>query len=143
MAGAGAVAGAGAGAGAGATESQIRSGRNSRCANFVLWCPKNLGLHFFWAQDFTVSCKVLGRGFFRRAGSFPYISRQGMTSLDLCLQLIPSGQGNQPRCRQPALAGLGSPRYHRKGGGHWRWMALDGMFYVLSHVNWGSYIVDQ
>ena len=57
----------------------------------------------------TVPCKVLGRGFFHRAGSFAYISRQGMTSLELCLQLIPSGQGNQPRRQQPALAGYASP----------------------------------
>ena len=40
--------------------------------------------------------KVQGRGIFRRAGSFTYISRKGMTSLYLCLQLIPSGQGDQP-----------------------------------------------
>ena len=162
----------------------------------------------------TVSCKVLGRGFFRRAGSSPYISRQWRTSrgggplvishkcwliswlisaprppmhflhktfpgtsdkishcakfhssswliswlpksdlcettersppLDLCLQLILSGQGNQPRPRQPALAGLASPRHHRReAGGHWRYMALNGMFYILSHVNKGSYLVDQ
>ena len=53
----------------------------------------------------TVLCEGRVRGFFRRASSFPYISRQGMTSLDLCLQLIPPGQGNQPRHRQPT-AGL-------------------------------------
>ena len=57
---------------------------------------------------------VLGRGFFRRTSSFTYISRQGMTLLDFCLQLIPPGQGNQTRRRQPALAGLPSPR--NKGG---------------------------
>ena len=69
----------------------------------------------------TVPCEARGRGFFRRADSFVYISRQGMTSLDLCLQLIPPGQGNQPRRRQPALAGLASPRNHRReAGGHWR-----------------------
>ena len=57
--------------------------------------------------------------FFRRAGSFTYITRQGMTSLDLYLQLIPHGQGKQLRCRQPALDGLASPRDHRKeAGGH-------------------------
>ena len=53
-----------------------------------------------------VPYEVRGRGFFRRAGSFPYISPQGMTSLDLCLQLIPSGQENQPRRRQRALVVL-------------------------------------
>ena len=59
------------------------------------------------------------RGFFRRADSFVYISQQGMTLLDLCLQLIPSGQGNQPRLRQPALAGLALPRHlQREAGGH-------------------------
>ena len=69
----------------------------------------------------TVLCKARGRGFFRCADSFVYISRQGMTSIDLCLKLIPPGQGNQPRRRQPALAGLASPRNHqREAGGHWR-----------------------
>ena len=69
----------------------------------------------------TVPCKARGRGFFSRADSFVYISRQGMTSLDLCLQLIPPGQGNQPRRQQPALAGLASPCYHRReAGGHLR-----------------------
>ena len=67
----------------------------------------------------TVPYKVQGRGFFRRADSFAYISRQGMTSLDLCLQLISPGQGNQWPRRQPALAGLASPRDHwREAGGH-------------------------
>ena len=64
----------------------------------------------------TVPCGARGRGFFRRADSFVYISRQRMISLDLCL---PSGQGNQPRRRKPALAGLASPRHHRReAGGH-------------------------
>ena len=85
---------------------------------------------------FTVSCKVWGRGFFRRADSFAFISRQGMTSLDLCLQLIPSGQRNPPRRQQPVLAGLASPHHlWREAGGHWRKMAPDGMFFILSHVN--------
>ena len=70
-----------------------------------------------WWRLSTVPSKVWGRGFFRCAGSFPYISRQGMTSLDLCLQLIPSGQGNRPRRRQPALAGLASPRTHGREAG--------------------------
>ena len=40
-------------------------------------------------------------------------------AFDLCLQLIPPGQGNQPRRQQPALAGLASPRDHlRESGGH-------------------------
>ena len=81
----------------------------------------NSSIDLLEGSIFTVPCEVLGRGFFRLAGSFPYISRQGMTSLDLCLQLIPSGQGNQPWRRQPALAGLASPRDHRReAGGHWR-----------------------
>ena len=67
----------------------------------------------------TVLCEAQGRGFFRRADSFFYISRYGMTSLDLCLQLIPPGQGNQPRRRQLALAGLASTRHlWREAGGH-------------------------
>ena len=37
--------------------------------------------------EYTVPCKVLGRGFFSRASFIPYISSQRMTSLDLCLQL--------------------------------------------------------
>ena len=62
-----------------------------------------------------------GQGLFRRADFFAYISRQGMTSLDLCFQLLPPGQGNQPRRRQPVLAGLASPRDHRReAGGHLR-----------------------
>ena len=61
-------------------------------------------------------CGARGRGFFRGANSFGYISRQWMTSLDLCL---PPGQGSQLRRRQPALAGLASPRHHRReAGGH-------------------------
>ena len=46
-----------------------------------------------------------------RAGAARLISRQWMTSLDLCL---PSGQVSQPRRRQPALAGLASPRHRRR-----------------------------
>ena len=46
-----------------------------------------------------------------RAGAARLISRQWMTSLDLCL---PSGQGSQPWRRQPALAGLASPRHCRR-----------------------------
>ena len=65
----------------------------------------------------TVPCETQGRGFFGRADSIVYISRQGMTSLDLCLQLIPPGQGNQPRRQQSALAGLASPRNHRREAG--------------------------
>ena len=68
----------------------------------------------------TVPCGARGRGFFRRADSFAYISRQWMTSLDLCLQLIPSGQGNQP------------PSSHRS----WRPLTLDGsgwnVLYLIS-----------
>ena len=74
-----------------------------------------------WQIGSTVRCEARGRGFFCCADSLAYISRLGMTSLDLCLQLIPPGQGNQPRRRQPALAGLASPRNHRReAGGHWR-----------------------
>ena len=82
----------------------------------------------------TVPYKVQGRGFFRRADSFAYISRQGMTSLDLCLQLIPPGQGNQPQRRQPALPGLTSPHDHRREleatDARWRWMECS-----ISYVN--------
>ena len=46
-----------------------------------------------------------------RAGAARLIGRQWMTSLDLCL---PSGQGSQPWRRQPALAGLASPRHCRR-----------------------------
>ena len=82
---------------------------------------KWLKVRAFFSLSSTVPCKVLGKGFFRRADSFTYISCQGMTSLDLCLQLIRSGQGNQPRRRQPALVSLTSPRHHwREAGGHWR-----------------------
>jgi hypothetical protein len=83
----------------------------------------------------TVLCKVLGMGFFRHAGSFPSISRQGMTSLDLCLQLIPSGQGNQPRHRQPALAGLALPAIIGEKleatDARWHWMEFS-ISYLMS-----------
>ena len=69
------------------------------------------------SPSITVPCKVLGRGVFCCAGSFPYINSQRMTSLHLCLQLIPSGQGNQPRRRQPALGGLALPRHHQREAG--------------------------
>ena len=77
-----------------------------------------------------------------RAGAFsvaplcpPLISRQWMTSLDLCL---PSGQGSQPRRRQPALAGLASPRHHRREPkGHW----LDFSTIMSRRRSWREYAV--
>ena len=67
-----------------------------------------------------------------RAGAPRLISRQWMTSLDLCL---PSGQGSQPRRRQPALAGLASPdivgENLRATDARWSWMECS-ISYLMS-----------
>ena len=63
----------------------------------------------------TVPCEARVRGFFGRADSIVYISRQGMTSLDLCLQLIPPAAGTS----WPGLAPQLSDR-------SWRPLTPDG-----------------
>ena len=98
--------------------------------NTILYAtiPYHILLYHTLQYHITVPCKVLGRGFFRHAGSFIYISRQGMTSHDLCLQLITSGQENQPWRRQPNLWIVGTrfllPRHHLREaagtGARWR-----------------------
>ena len=86
---------------------------------------------------FTVPCKVLGRDCFRRAASITYISRQGMTSLDLCLQLIPSGQGESAAAPAAGTSWprLAPPSLERS----WRPLTLDGagwnVLYLISYVN--------
>ena len=83
----------------------------------------------------TVPSKAWGRGFFRNADFFPYISCQGMTSLDLCLQLIPSGQGNQPRRSSRHQMALPLPAIFGEKleatDARWRWMECS-ISYLMS-----------
>ena len=74
-----------------------------------------------WASPFkkkiNFNLKFIWILIFRHAGSFIFISRQGMISLDLCLQLIPSGQRNQPQRLAP-------PSSERS----WSPLTLDGLW---------------